>query len=81
MTYLNEDGRAEPPIAGDKTPTLLGSLERQRAIFAWKCGGLATIGLRATVGACHGYCAASMGAWPDVRRHLERVRKLRMEAC
>ncbi|MGD0945069.1 MAG: hypothetical protein ABR972_12465 [Acidimicrobiales bacterium] len=38
MTYLNEDGRAEPPIAGDKTSTLLGSLERQRAIFAWKCG-------------------------------------------
>ena len=29
MTYLNEDGRAEPPIAGDETSTLLGSLERR----------------------------------------------------
>jgi hypothetical protein len=50
-TYLNEDGRAEPPIAGDETSTLLGSLERQRAIFAWKCRGLDAVGLRATVGA------------------------------
>jgi hypothetical protein len=51
MTYLNEDGRAEPPVAGDETSTLLGSLERQRAIFAWKCGGLDAVGLYATVGA------------------------------
>lgn len=29
MTYLNEDGRAEPPVTGDETPTLLGSLEHQ----------------------------------------------------
>jgi hypothetical protein len=43
--------RAEPPIAGDETATLLGSLERQRATFAWKCGGLDTAGLNATVGA------------------------------
>ena len=43
--------RAEPPVAGDETATLLGSLERQRAIFAWKCGGLDAAGLRATVGA------------------------------
>jgi hypothetical protein len=38
MTYLNEEARAEPPVSGDETATLLGSLERQRAIFAWKCG-------------------------------------------
>lgn len=30
----------EPPLAGDETATLLGSLERQRATLAWKCGGL-----------------------------------------
>jgi uncharacterized damage-inducible protein DinB len=42
---------SEPPVAGDETATLLGSLERQRAIFAWKCGGLDAAGLRATVGA------------------------------
>ena len=39
------------PIAGDETATLLGSLERQRATLAWKCGGLDAAGLRATVGA------------------------------
>jgi hypothetical protein len=42
---------SEPPVAGDETTTLLGSLERQRAIFAWKTGGLDPAGLRATVGA------------------------------
>lgn len=51
MTYLDERGRLEPPVAGDETATLLGSLERQRAIFAWKCGGLDAVGLQATVGA------------------------------
>jgi uncharacterized damage-inducible protein DinB len=38
------------PLAGDETATLLGSLERQRATLAWKCGGLDAAGLRATVG-------------------------------
>ncbi|MDQ4144554.1 MAG: DinB family protein [Actinomycetota bacterium] len=40
----------EPPIAGDEIATLLGSLERQRATLAWKCGGLDSAGMRATVG-------------------------------
>ncbi|MFC8828211.1 DinB family protein [Streptomyces sp. NPDC057137] len=40
----------EPPVAGDEIATLLGSLERQRATFAWKSGGLDPAGLRATVG-------------------------------
>ncbi len=39
------------PIAGDEVATLLGSLDRQRATFAWKSGGLTSDGLRATVGA------------------------------
>jgi uncharacterized damage-inducible protein DinB len=43
-------GPGGPPPAGDETATLLGSLERQRAIFAWKCGGLDSAGLRATLG-------------------------------
>jgi hypothetical protein len=51
MTYPAEQGRPEPPVAGDETATLLGSLERQRATLAWKCGGLDAAGLRATVGA------------------------------
>jgi len=41
---------SEPPVAGDETATLLGSLERQRATLAWKCGGLDGAGLRATLG-------------------------------
>ena len=35
------------PVAGDETATLLGAMERERAIFAWKCGGLDAAGLRA----------------------------------
>jgi uncharacterized damage-inducible protein DinB len=40
-----------PPAAGDEVATLLGSLERQRATFAWKAGGLDAAGMQATVGA------------------------------
>jgi hypothetical protein len=57
MTWLNEHGRylpadngQEPPIGADEAATLLGFLDRQRATFAWKCGGLGATGLRATVG-------------------------------
>ena len=57
-TYLDEQGRyqpeqrpPDPPDAGNEAATLLGFLERQRATFAWKCGGLDAAGLRATVGA------------------------------
>jgi len=50
MTYVDEHVHPEPPVAGDETATLLGSLERQRATLAWKCGGLDAAGLRATVG-------------------------------
>jgi hypothetical protein len=49
MTQPDEVPR-EPPIAGDETDTLVGSLERQRATLAWKCGGLDAAGMRATVG-------------------------------
>jgi hypothetical protein len=40
----------EPPTNGDEAATLIGSLERQRRTFAWKCGGLDEAGMRATVG-------------------------------
>ena len=46
---LHEQGHPEPPLAGDETAILLGSLERQRATLAWKCGGLDAAGLRATL--------------------------------
>lgn len=48
MTSPELPGPPEPPVAGDETATLLGSLERQRATLAWKCGGLDAAGLRAT---------------------------------
>ncbi|MGI5523086.1 DinB family protein [Micromonospora sp. CA-259024] len=50
MTNADEAGHSEPPIAGDETATLLGSLDRQRATLAWKTGGLDAAGLRATLG-------------------------------
>ena len=41
----------EPPIAGDETATLLGSLERVRAFVEWKCGGLDPAGLQVRIAA------------------------------
>ncbi|MGX7681394.1 DinB family protein [Jatrophihabitans sp. DSM 45814] len=49
MADLNEAAYPEPPVAGDETATLLGSLDRARATFAWKCGGLDAAGLRSTL--------------------------------
>ena len=66
MTAFVGQGRPEPPIAGDETATLLGSLERQRATLAWKCGGLDKAGLRATVGAS----SITLGG---LLKHLARV--------
>jgi hypothetical protein len=51
MTERDEQGFPEPPLAGDETATLLGSLDRQRATLAWKCGGLDAAGLQVPVGA------------------------------
>ncbi|OPG13894.1 DinB family protein [Microbispora sp. GKU 823] len=48
---MTENVLYEPPVAGDEIDTLLGSLDRQRRIFAWKCGGLDAAGLRATTAA------------------------------
>ncbi len=48
---LDEQGRPEPPPAGDETATILGFLDYQRATLAWKCAGLGPAGLAATVGA------------------------------
>jgi hypothetical protein len=51
MAEQDSQDRAGPPVAGDETATLVGSLDRERAIFAWKCGGLDAAGLRATAAA------------------------------
>ena len=50
MTEFQEDGRSDPPVAGNEVDTLLGALERNRATLAWKCGGLDAAGLRTTLG-------------------------------
>lgn len=49
MTDFDEQGRPEPPLAGDEVSTLLGYLDFQRATLAWKCEGLDAAGLGATV--------------------------------
>ena len=41
----------EPAFCGDETGALLGSLERQRRTFAWKCSGLDAEQIRRTVAA------------------------------
>ncbi|MFD1536278.1 DinB family protein [Nonomuraea guangzhouensis] len=51
MIDVDEQGRPEPPFAGDETATLLGFLDYQRATLAWKCSGLDAAGLKATVAA------------------------------
>jgi len=51
MTFLDEQGRPEPPLASGETETLVGFLEYHRATFAWKCSGLDAEGLAASVGA------------------------------
>jgi hypothetical protein len=66
MSNLDEQSRPEPPLAGDETATLLGSLERQRATLAWKCGGLDAAGLRATL-------APSSITLGGLLKHLARV--------
>jgi Protein of unknown function (DUF664) len=44
-------GFPEPPAVGSETDTLLGSLERQRATFAYKCAELPSEPMRQTIGA------------------------------
>ena len=48
---IDEPVLTEPPVDGSEAETLIGSLERQRRTFAWKCGGLDADGLRATTAA------------------------------
>jgi hypothetical protein len=55
-----------PPMAGDEVATLLGSLERQRRTFAWKCGSVDAAGLHATLGPS----AVTLGGLLSLRRLL-----------
>ena len=40
MSEEQRQGYPEPPAVGDEASTLVGSLERQRATFEWKCADL-----------------------------------------
>ena len=48
---VDDVGRIEPPRFGDEAATLLGYLDYQRCILAWKCRGLDADGMRATTAA------------------------------
>ena len=50
MAYAGLETWPEPPVNGDEVSTLLGSLDRQRATFAWKVGGLSASQLAIGVG-------------------------------
>lgn len=66
MTSPEQPIQPYPPLAGDETATLLGSLERQRATLAWKCGELGEDGLRARL-------APSAMTLGGLLKHLARV--------
>lgn len=44
-----ESSRMPLPVAGDEAATLLGALDRNRATFAWKVGGLSAEQMRTTL--------------------------------
>jgi uncharacterized damage-inducible protein DinB len=50
MTHMADEERPDPPSDADEADTLLGFLDFQRATLAWKCSGLDSAGLAATVG-------------------------------
>jgi len=56
----------EPPVAGTELDTLLGTLERNRRVLAWKCADLDAAAMATSVGAS----AITIGG---LLRHLARV--------
>lgn len=66
MTSRAGDVPYEPPLAGDEAAALIGGIERQRHIIAWKCGGLDAGGIRRTT-------AASTITLGGLLKHLAHV--------
>ncbi len=60
----------EPPLSGPADEQIVGSLERLRATFRWKAGGLDAAGLSARVGAS----ALTLGG---LLKHLARCEALK----
>ncbi len=69
MTLPDEPTLLEPPVAGTEVDTLIGSLERQRRTFRWKCADLDADSLRATT-------AASSITLGGLLKHLALVESL-----
>ena len=69
MTNIDEPTLLWPPVAGTEVDTLIGSLERQRRTFRWKCADLDEAGLRATT-------AATTMALGGLLKHLALVESL-----
>jgi uncharacterized damage-inducible protein DinB len=73
---IDEQGRAEPPVAGDEVATLLGFLDYQRATLEWKTRGLDAAGLGAhlaptsmTLGGLLKHLALAEDYWFSRRLH------------
>jgi uncharacterized damage-inducible protein DinB len=56
----------EPPVAGNELDTLLGALERNRRVLAWKCADLDAAAMATTIGRS----AITIGG---LLRHLAKV--------
>ncbi len=69
MTTHDEPTLLWPPVAGTEVDTLIGSLERQRRTFRWKCADLDEAGLRATT-------AASTMTLGGLLKHLALVESI-----
>ena len=63
---MTQNVLTEPPVAGTELETLLGTLERNRRVLAWKCADLDAAAMGVTVGAS----AITLGG---LLRHLARV--------
>jgi len=68
----------EPPLAGTEAEHLLGSLDRLRATFRWKAGGLDAAGLQVRVGASSLTLGGLLKHLAAVEDHMFRT-KLRGE--
>jgi len=49
MTFIDDQGRPEPPFQAGEVDTLVGFLDYQRATLRWRCAGLEAEGMNTTV--------------------------------
>lgn len=68
------DYPVEPPLAGTEGEALLGSLDRMRATFRWKAGGLDADGLAAGLGASELTLGRLLKHLAIVEDHISTIR-------